>query len=161
MLMAQGPVWGQRPWPPNAGQPPYPELPENFAGSGRYIVRDIDADVPFTWHGKDGDWQMIAGGKDEKIHFTNLYYKGYLYTYTYKWPDLPPALLPPKEPCKPIDPPFAFDVPRYVGAEVLHFGLQNLYDPALDEWIVMDSFDKNRLGEINLPGVCDPPPVKP
>ena len=37
--------------------------------------------------------------------------------------------------------------------KVLHFGLQNLYDPALDEWAVMDKFEET-AGEIMLPDEC-------
>jgi hypothetical protein len=43
-------------------------------------------EVPFTWHGNDGNLQMIAGGESSPIHFTNLIYDGTLYTLTYKWP---------------------------------------------------------------------------
>jgi hypothetical protein len=39
--------------------------------------------------------------------------------------------------------------------KVLHFGLQNLLDPALDEWIVMQKF-KDTAGEITPPEDCDP-----
>ena len=52
----------------------------------------------------------------------------------------------------------------YVGAKdpttfwrVLHFGLQNLYDPQLDEWMVMDTF-AHRAGTVTLPAECEPPP---
>ena len=37
--------------------------------------------------------------------------------------------------------------------KVLHFGLQNLFDPALDEWIVLDSFS-DAPGEVTLPATC-------
>ena len=37
--------------------------------------------------------------------------------------------------------------------QVLHFGLQNLYDPKLDEWIVIDKFSR-RPGSIHLPPAC-------
>jgi len=207
------PTWGQVDTSKIQKEPPYPEIPRNFVGAGRYIVRDLDVDVPFTWEGKDGNWQMIAGGRPEdKIHFTNLMYMGYLYTYTYKWPGLPPVLLPPHEPCDPIDPnSLVADVPRFVGAEILvdkwpwsthlvnhwrvgigfrtsgdrldlpimlgdvyvdhddpgrirkilHFGLQNFYDPAKDEWIVMDAFSRRRAGRVTLPGACKLPPCYP
>ena len=38
--------------------------------------------------------------------------------------------------------------------KVLHFGLQNLLDPALDEWIVLQDF-KNTAGKVTLPGECE------
>jgi hypothetical protein len=150
---------------------------------------------------------MIAGGEDEKIHFTNLIYDDYLYTFTLKWPS--------------VIPPDADDIclclgklslevlngclanSRYVGAEilleeeeryvehfrisvvlgeseskpnavrfpfmegdfyvdqedstkmwkVLHYGVQNLLDPALDEWAVMQKIE-NTPGEINFPDEC-------
>jgi hypothetical protein len=53
-------------------------------------VKDLDVDVSFSWHGNNGDLQMIAGGEDEKIHFTNLIYDDYLYTFTLKWPSVIP-----------------------------------------------------------------------
>ncbi|MDQ0415973.1 hypothetical protein J2Z48_000131 [Croceifilum oryzae] len=37
--------------------------------------------------------------------------------------------------------------------QVLHFGLQNIYDPSLDEWIVINQFS-NRPGRVILPPVC-------
>src|ERR1051326_7590181 len=52
--------------------PPPPQLPANFQGKGRYIVRDLGIDVPFTWEGRDGDSQMVAGGPGYPIWFTNL-----------------------------------------------------------------------------------------
>ena len=36
---------------------------------------------------------------------------------------------------------------------VLHYGLQNLLDPALDEWIVMQKFSDG-AGEVTLPAEC-------
>jgi len=39
---------------------------------------------------------------------------------------------------------------------VLHFGFQNLYDPNLDEWIVMHTF-KHTAGAVTLPPTCQPP----
>jgi hypothetical protein len=39
---------------------------------------------------------------------------------------------------------------------VLHFGLQNLYDPNLDEWINMHTF-KHTAGAVTLPPTCTPP----
>jgi hypothetical protein len=38
--------------------------------------------------------------------------------------------------------------------KVLHFGLQNLYDPRLDEWIVIDKADNEHPGDIHLPFAC-------
>ncbi|KIF01406.1 hypothetical protein PL81_35780 [Streptomyces sp. RSD-27] len=40
--------------------------------------------------------------------------------------------------------------------QVLQFGVQNLYDPALDEWLVMDTFE-HRPGTVTLPPRCEPP----
>jgi hypothetical protein len=37
--------------------------------------------------------------------------------------------------------------------QVLHFGLQNLYDEQLDEWIVMDTFERG-AGTVTLPEEC-------
>jgi hypothetical protein len=39
--------------------------------------------------------------------------------------------------------------------QVLQFGLQNLYDPSLDEWIVIDETDSSP-GEVALPEECTP-----
>lgn len=40
--------------------------------------------------------------------------------------------------------------------QVLQFGLQNLYDPQLDEWFTMTTFN-HRPGTVTLPGTCPPP----
>ncbi|MGP3690438.1 hypothetical protein ACTVZO_38060 [Streptomyces sp. IBSNAI002] len=40
--------------------------------------------------------------------------------------------------------------------QVLQFGVQNLYDPELDEWLVMDTFE-HRPGTVTLPQECEPP----
>ena len=193
-----------------------PELPRNFRWSGRYIVPnlvdprtgDIGINVPFTWHGNNGDVQMIAGSEEDPIYFTNLIYNDHLYTYTYKWPNLQPELLPPLEPCsalrklslqefnnflatsyfvgpeilqghkdrfvnhfrvsivEPLFPPgFYPRLPVALGdiyvdqndsckfLKVLHFGLQNIYAPGLDEWIVINKF-QDCPGEIMLPPAC-------
>ena len=37
--------------------------------------------------------------------------------------------------------------------QVLHFGLQNLFDPNLDEWIVMQQFS-SKPGNVVLPDAC-------
>lgn len=37
--------------------------------------------------------------------------------------------------------------------QLLHFGLQNLYDPNVDEWIVIDQAN-DAPGEVRLPGEC-------
>ena len=192
------------------GPPPAPQLPRDFQWEGRYLVSDLDVDVPFTWQGSDGDIQMIAGSEDHEIYFTNIVQDGRLYTLTYKWPGVEP---PPGEPDKPPHcsciGQFTLDVlneclakSRYAGAEilegteprsvhhfrigvvlefvppptpirtpvmlgdfyvdqedstkfweVLHFGLHNLYDPALDEWIIIDTFE-DTPGEVTLPPEC-------
>jgi hypothetical protein len=41
--------------------------------------------------------------------------------------------------------------------QVLQFGVQNLYDPELDEWLVMDTFQRTP-GRVTLPSRCAPPP---
>lgn len=192
-----------------------PKLPRNFSWKGRYIVPDLvdprtgklGINVPFTWRGKDGDIQMIAGGEKYPIYFTNFIFKNHLYTYTYKWPGLQDEFLPPLEPCVPLleftlkdlnallataayvgqvtlengqkvnhfrlpivtpppqPPGFYLRLPLMLGDffvdsddpskfwQVLHFGIQNLYDPNLDEWIVMRKFSKHP-GKILLPPAC-------
>lgn len=202
--------------------PAPPQLPRNFSWKGRYIVADLidprtgtlGIDVPFTWEGVDGDVQMIAGGENYPIYFTNFIYQNHLYTYTYKWPGLQPEFLPPLEPCEPLlefsledlnailatasyvgplilektthlkrcqrvnhfrvpivtpppqPPGFYFRLPLILGDffvdstdsskfwQVLHFGIQNLYDPNLDEWIFIQKF-KDCPGKIILPPACD------
>ncbi|MFG2972951.1 hypothetical protein ACGFYY_08080 [Streptomyces sp. NPDC048331] len=185
--------------------PPPPRLPRDFRGKGKWIVRDLDITVPFTWEGRDGDSQMTAGGPQYPIWFTNLIYHDTLYTLTYKWPGLD------EHPCSRI-PGFdleelneGFENARFVGREtlrrtperrvnhwrvgvvfpelppgnhprlplalgdiyvdendrgtfwqVLQFGVQNLYDPELDEWLVMDTFE-HRPGTVTLPQRCEPP----
>ncbi|MEU6170427.1 hypothetical protein ABZ832_00755 [Streptantibioticus parmotrematis] len=179
-----------------------PLLPRNFHGRGKWVVRDLGVTVPFTWDGRNGDSQMIAGGPQYPIWFTNLIYHGTLYTLTYKWPGLT------EHPCSRI-PGFgldqlnqAFRGARFVGREilqgspdryvdhwrvgvvapklppgkylrlplalgdiyvdqndrstfwqVLQFGVQNLYDPELDEWLVMNTFD-HEPGTVTLPRRC-------
>ena len=189
--------------------PKPPRLPRSFTWTGRYLVPDLDLDVPFRWHGDGGNIQMIAGGDDHPIHFTNLIYDGVLYTLTYKWPDIP------RRPCSPIGPFTLQDLneglakARFVGPEtlegktprrvnhfragvvfepppdvlppipgigplriplmsgdiyvdrkdptkfwqVLQFGIQNLYDPEQDEWIVINKIDEE-AGAVTLPAEC-------
>lgn len=194
-----------------SGPPEQPRIPDDFTWTGRYVVPDLDLEVPFRWHGDDGDFQMVAGGKDHPIHFTNLIHEGQLYTLTYKWPDvprrpcshvgaftlddlnqgfaeaafagretlhgdvdrevnhfrsvgvieLPPGLIEGMDEELPLRIPLmAGDI--YVDVEdpsnlrqLLHFGLQNLYDPNLDEWIVIDDID-DAPGQVNLPEECAP-----
>lgn len=193
------PVAEQRPSSPT---PRPPHLPRDFRGKGKWIVRDLDVTVPFTWEGRNGDSQMTAGGPQYPIWFTNLIYHGSLYTLTYKWPGLT------EHPCSRI-PGFDLDQlnqvlrgARFVGPEilqqhpdrhvnhwrvgvvlpklppgnflrfplalgdiyvdqkdrgtfwqVLQFGVQNLYDPELDEWLVMDNF-QHKPGTVTLPPRC-------
>jgi hypothetical protein len=40
--------------------------------------------------------------------------------------------------------------------QVLQFGIQNLYDPQLDEWFTMATFS-HRPGSVVLPRTCPPP----
>jgi hypothetical protein len=186
--------------------PAPPQLPRDFQWQGRYFVKDLGYDVDFSWQGKDGDMQMIAGSDDEDIHFTNLIYHDQLYTLTYLWPEI----VKPGDPLKcvclgqlPLDTlNQCFASSRFVGKEVLvgdrhprvnhfrlgvvfgaatvdpmlrapimqgdiyverqnssrirkllHFGVQNLLDPALDEWIRVDRI-KNKPGEVTLPPEC-------
>ncbi|WP_141743625.1 hypothetical protein [Streptomyces abyssalis] len=185
--------------------PKPPQLPRNFRGKGKWIVRDLGITVPFTWEGRNGDSQMIAGGPQYPIWFTNLIYRNNLYTLTYKWPNLT------KQPCSKI-PGFNRELlndklktSRFVGREilqrnpkrfvnhwrvgvvlperppglflrfplalgdiyvdqrnrstfwqVLQFGLQNLYDPELDEWAVMNSWE-HKPGKVTLPARCPAP----
>jgi len=204
-----------------AKQPSPPRFPRNFHGTGRYVVKDLGVEVPFTWTGRNGDSQMIAGDEKSEIHLTNIFSGGFLYTLTYKWPgiprlpcskvgpftleqlntflassrfvgpeildgttprrvnhfragvvwDAPPDLLPPTlvTPVGGTPDAHGASVPLrfplmlgdfYVDRkdptkfwQVLHFGLQNLYDEQLDEWIVMDSFDRG-AGTVTLPEEC-------
>ena len=196
-----------------SSQPPRaPRLPKNFRGKGRYIVRDLGLNVPFTWRGHDGNSKMVAGGPNQPIWFTNLIYENSLYTVTYKWPGLRKFT-----PCAPIPNLFfnrkvlntIFATARFVGPEilqgkprrrvnhfragiviptappgdylrfpfalgdvyvdqrnpstfwqVLQFGLQNLFDPALDEWFKMKTF-VHRPGRVKLPQGCAPPIERP
>jgi hypothetical protein len=188
------------------GSPPKPQIPQNFKWEGRWIVKDLGVDVPFSWHGNNGDLQMIAGGEEHPIHFTNLIYDDHLYTLTYKWPDVIPPL--PDNDCicigrLPLEElNLCLANSRYVGAEILleeseryvnhfrvsvvldvtagpppfriptmegdfyvdqedssriwkllHFGFQNLLDPALDEWAVMQEFEDTE-GEVTFPPEC-------
>lgn len=194
--------------PAGPATPRPPRLPANFRGKGRYIVRDLRVDVPFTWQGSRGNSQMIAGGPRYRIWFTNLIYRNTLYTVTYKWPNIP---LNPNRRCDKVgafsrqDLNHGLRSSRFVGAEilqgskdrhvdhwrvglvagsarpgkafrfplaladiyvdqtdpsqwwqVLQFGLQNLYDPQLDEWFTMTTFS-HRPGTVTLPRTCPPP----
>ena len=193
----------------DGAEPLPPRVPEDFRWSGRYVVPDLDAEVPFTWEGRDGNFQMTAGGEGEIIHFTNILHEGTLYTLTYEWPGVP------RNPCSNVGP-FSLEElntglesARFVGAEtledreprsvnhfragivwepppdligpipgvpqlripimfgdiyvdrddptafwkVLQFGLQNLYDANLDEWIVVDEIDRSP-GTVTLPDEC-------
>jgi hypothetical protein len=193
---------------PAPEEPRPPLLPADFQGTGRYIVRDLGIDVPFTWQGRNGDSQMIAGGPEHPIWFTNLIYHNTLYTLTYKWPNIP---LNPPQPCHNVG--FfnrqilndKLKTARFVGPEilqgnknrhvdhwrvgvvagftqpgafpriplalgdvyvdqgdpsqwwqVLQFGIQNLFDPALDEWFRMTTFS-HLPGQVTLPDRCPRP----
>ncbi|MFC3502324.1 hypothetical protein ACFOOK_15310 [Micromonospora krabiensis] len=127
---------GERPTPPRPPEEPRPPLiPADFRATGRYVVRDLGVDVPFTWQGRGGDSQMTAGGPDHPIWFTNLIYRNTLYTLTYKWPNIP------------LEPPRSCDrvgflnrqmlndflkTSRYVGPEIL----QGDRDRQVDHWRV-------------------------
>ncbi|HEY3669734.1 MAG TPA: hypothetical protein VGN51_02285 [Acidimicrobiia bacterium] len=244
VLLVTGPVWAQRARAGDARSrvegagersaprvvavevaaakdPSPPRFRRNFHAAGRYLVKDLGVDVPFTWEGRDGDSQMIAGNEHSEIWFTNVISGGVLYTLTYNWPDIA------RRPCSKVGP-FSLETlntflasSRYVGPEilegrkprhvqhfragvvwdappdlippslvtpvggtpdtaeggvplrfplmlgdfyvdqkdptkfwqVLHFGLHNLYDPQLDEWMVMDTFSR-RAGTVHLPEEC-------
>ncbi len=42
--------------------------------------------MPFRWDAKHGNTQMVAGGRDDPIWFTNIISDGVLCTLTYPWP---------------------------------------------------------------------------
>lgn len=100
-------------------EPAPPRLVDDFAWTGRYIVPDLDVEVPFTWTARDGDFQMTAGDDGQPIHFTNVVADGFLYTLTYTWPEIP------RMPCSPVGEFSIDDLNKgladaaYVGAEVL------------------------------------------
>jgi hypothetical protein len=182
-----------------------PRLPRDFRGRGVYIVRDLGITVPFSWQGRHGDSQMVAGGPGYPIWFTNLIYHNTLYTLTYRWPGVT------QHACSRVGF-FNLDIlnqalngSRFVGREilqgrprryvnhwrvgvvlpqlpsgsfprlglalgdiyvaqrnrgtfwqVLQFGVQNLFDPELDEWLRMDTF-RHQAGRVRLPARCPPP----
>ncbi|MCE2983163.1 MAG: hypothetical protein LW832_06320 [Parachlamydia sp.] len=66
MLCVQ--AWG------NSAEIDPPRLPKNFSWKGRYVVPDLNINVPFTWNGNEGNIQMVAGGQKHPIYFTNLIY---------------------------------------------------------------------------------------
>ena len=188
-----------------------PQLSRNFCWQGRYLVPDLHITVPFQWFAADGNVQMIAGSTADPVHFTNIIYQDFFYSFTTKWPGLQPPFLPPLEKCQPV--PFTFEQlnaflaqhSRFVGPEVLQecgverhvnhfriavalpdlpsgayfrlpitcvdmyvdredsskfwkvlqFGLQNLYDPELNEYIVVDRMgDPTCVPKIKLPPAC-------
>ncbi|WP_328328396.1 MULTISPECIES: hypothetical protein [unclassified Streptomyces] len=188
---------------PSSGTAPRPpQLPRDFRGKGKWVVRDLGITVPFTWQGKDGDSQMVAGGPHYPIWFTNLIYHNTLYTLTYKWPGLNDhscsripgvnrdqlnqvlstarfvgreilqqtprryvnhwrvgVVQPQRPPGKFLRFPLALgDIyvdQRNRGTfwQVLQFGIQNLFDPELDEWLVMKTFE-HKPGKVTLPRRC-------
>jgi hypothetical protein len=189
-----------------ASQAPRPPLlPRNFRGRGQWIVRDLGLTVPFTWQGRNGNSQMVAGGPRYPIWFTNLIYHNTLYTLTYRWPGVT------QHACSKVG--FfnlgilnqALNGARFVGREilqgrprryvnhwrlgfvapqlppgsflrfplalgdiyvdqrnrgtfwqVLQFGVQNLYDPEMDEWLRMQTF-RHQPGVVRLPARCPAP----
>jgi hypothetical protein len=194
--------------PAKVEKPRPPRLPANFQGKGRYIVRDLGVNVPFSWQGRNGDSQMIAGGPQYRIWFTNLIYRNTLYTLTYKWPNIPlnlfrrcdragvfsrrmfndmlktsrfvgPEILqgntdrhvdhwrvgvvagstrPGKEPRLPLALGDIYVDQRDPSQwwQVLQFGIQNLFDPQLDEWFTMTTFS-HHPGRVTLPAQCPRP----
>ena len=182
-----------------------PLLPRNFRGRGEWIVRDLGLTVPFTWQGRNGNSQMVAGGPGYPIWFTNLIYRNTLYTLTYRWPGVTqhacskigffnlailnqalngsrfvgPEILqgrprryvnhwrvgfvfPQLPPGSFLRFPFALgDIyvdqrNRATFWQVLQFGIQNLYDPQLDEWLRMRTF-RHQAGTVRLPARCPRP----
>ena len=155
-------------------EPPRPQLPRNFTWTGRYEVPDLGLELPFSWHGNAGNLQMIAGGENHPIHFTNLVYDGVLYTLTYKWPGIE------RRPCSPLGPftlddlNTALESSRFVGAETLerseplrvnHFrvgvvwepppevippipGISNLRIPLMSGDIYVDREDPSRFWQV-------------
>jgi hypothetical protein len=121
--------------------PAPPQLPRNFRGTGTYVVKALDVEVPFTWDANHGDMQMTAGGPDDPIWFTNIISDGVLYTLTYTWPGIE------RRPCSKIGP-YTLDEfnqglaqASYVGPEILlqpkrrnvnHFRAALVYEPPTD-----------------------------
>ncbi|WP_189035786.1 hypothetical protein [Streptomyces daqingensis] len=187
---------------PRPAEPLPPRLPRDFRGKGKWIVRDLGITVPFTWEGRNGDSQMVAGGPQYPIWFTNLIYRGSLYTLTYKWPNLTDhscsrvpgfdletlnetlagsrfvgretldlnvprrvnhwrvgVVVPQRPPGKFLRFPLALgdiyvdEKNRGTFWQILQFGVQNLYDPELDEWLRMDTF-QHKPGKVTLPRRC-------
>ncbi len=186
-----------------------PRIPRSFTAKGRYLVPDLSIDVPFKYHGSDGNSKMVAGGPAHPIWFVNLIYgepgeAKRLYTVTHRWPGVVQAV-----PCGPIPGDFSRRTlnawlarSSFVGREVLrgerrrrvnhwrvtgvlpalppgnlvrvplaladiyvdtgnratirkvlHFGVQNLYDPELDEWFELHRFS-HRPTKVTLPSAC-------
>ncbi|MGW3888825.1 hypothetical protein ACWD69_09060 [Micromonospora chokoriensis] len=161
---------------PEPREPRPPLLSADFQGTGRYIVRDLGIDVPSSWQGRDGNSQMIVGGPDHPIWFTNLiYFNDKLKTARYVGPEILQG-----DQDRHVDhwrvgvvggttvPGEFFRFPLALGDiyvdqhdptrwwQVLQFGLQDLFDPELDEWFTMDTFD-HRPGEVTLTDRCPPP----
>lgn len=106
-----------------ASMPAPPRVPRNFRWKGRYLVKDLGVDVPFSWQGKDGNLQMIAGSNGEDaIYFTNVLFDNELYTVTYRWPGI---VLPDPVPCVCLGGLTleklngCLSTSRYVGSEIL------------------------------------------
>ena len=132
---------------------PSPRLPRDFRGSGRYLLPDLGVNVPFTWRGRDGNSQMIAGGENYPIYFMNLIFGGSLYTITYRWPGVT------DHPCSRI-PGFTLDqlnqlfgTAAYVGTEILnrnrrryvnHFRLASALPPGPSWALPPDSVRRGR-----------------
>lgn len=121
---------GDQAAPQSSHQPKPPKPPRNFTGKGRYLVPDLNINVPFTWNAKGGNTQMIAGGPKHKIWFTNLTYDGNFYTYTYKWPGVPPVACAPIPGATLAGLNKAFAGSSYVGPEIL----QGTNPREVDHW---------------------------
>jgi hypothetical protein len=118
--------------------PSPPQLPRNFHGTGTYVVKGLDVEVPFTWDARDGNMQMTAGGPGDPIWFTNVISDGVLSTLTYTWPGID------RRPCSKVGPYTLAEFNQglakssYVGPEVLlkptrrnvnHFRVALVYEP--------------------------------
>jgi len=113
-----------------ATPPEPPRIPRDFTWSGRYVVPDLKLEVPFTWEGRDGNFQMVAGADGLPVHFTNLVSNGTLYTLTYAWPDIP------RQPCSNVGP-FTLDELNEGLAKAHFVGPEILETPeplAVDHW---------------------------
>lgn len=50
-----------------ATPPAPPRIPTDFRWKGTYVVPQLGLELAFTWEGKGGDFQMIAGSDNDPI----------------------------------------------------------------------------------------------